>query len=304
MIRLQGASCLRARKITWVGDQYYQHHCVWDPVKFQQEKDYKQEGIIRKMPLPTPNVDMERPDDQFRDHVYDYALRNGTVTMGWLWKYLKPLGLVPHPKELHNRLHYYYHSRMWGFKRAPLVYTRRNPNTWTDRTWILKINEHITKTDHQEFVELLKARLEENPLIDPTVDATVMWYYRTEDDCGFPHGKINGPVQTSTLLQLHSNNHITDQTRLFSFRTEQLCWMPFYKYQQLRSRAGEFEPQEDEMKEESPGYMLEKRHRVQEYVLQMHESEKGLPNYLQHLGYEPNIEDMELEFTEEEEMEA
>eukprot|EP00494_Astrolonche_serrata_P002291 UN02297 len=87
------------------------------------------------MALPTPNVDPERPDEQLRDHIYDFIIKNGPNHTGWLWKFLKPLGLVSHPKDLHGRLFKFYGNRKWGFKRDPLSYVRRNPDTWEDRKY-------------------------------------------------------------------------------------------------------------------------------------------------------------------------
>jgi hypothetical protein len=62
-----------------------------------------------------------------------------------------------------------------------------------------------------------KETISQNPLIQPSQDATVMWYYRVADDCGFDNTEMRGPVTTTDLLQLHANGIIHNDTRCFSF---------------------------------------------------------------------------------------
>jgi len=278
--------------VTWIGDQYYEHPVTYNPTALEAQRAYKIEGITRKLPLPTPNIDPERPDEQLQDHFYEHIIQNGQTTLGYLWKALKPLGIVSDAKALHNRLFYFYSSKAFAFRRLPLIYEQRTPQNWTDRTWILKLNEHISAADHREFLEIHRQRIEDFPLIDPTADATVMWYYRVPDDCGLPNGEIEGPFTTAELLQMHANKHIDNDTRCFSFRTEALCWMPFRKYSQLISRVGEFPAEPDNMKLEPMKYHENKKRRVVEYVRKLEESKQGIPNYLEHLGYEVDPHDL------------
>merc|ERR1719204_720394 len=284
---------LAPKKVSWIGDQYYQHPVTYDPEGIEREKAYKVEGITRKLPLPTPNIDPERPEEQLQDHFYEHILVHGQTALGYLWKAIKPLGLVSHAKALHSHLFYFYASKPFAFKRLPLVYQQRSPQTWTDKTWLLKLNEHISAADHREFLEEHRERIEEYPLIDPTSDAAVMWYYRVADDCGFPNGIIVGPVSTSELLQLHANKQINNHTRCFSFRTEQMCWMPFRKYEQLADRVGEFQAEPENMRLRPISYAENKKLRIANYVRQL-ESGNGVPNYIGHLGYELDMEDFDL----------
>jgi len=277
------------RSVAWIGDQFYEHPQTYVKQKETEFKLGMREKNLRKAEIPTPNIDPEREDTQLKDHIFDYILKNGPTTTGHLWRHLKPLGLLPSAKGLHGRLFYFYGSKFYAFKRSPLVYVRRNPDTWQDRQWLLRLNDHLLPRDHKDNLELHQKTILEHPLSDPTYDSVVMWYYRMRDDCGAPHQRIEGPVTTQDLLQLHANGKINSKTRCFSFRSTEICWLPFDRYEQLKSRIGEFEA--DFKNHPRPKKIVPKgkwgQHKINEYIRNLYESPEGIPNYLEHLGYTP-----------------
>ena len=96
---------------------------------------------------------------------YEHIIQNGQTTLGYLWKALKPLGIVSDAKALHNRLFYFYSSKAFAFRRLPLIYEQRTPQNWTDRTWILKLNEHISAAGKLTKRDVFKRLMKNNLLI-------------------------------------------------------------------------------------------------------------------------------------------
>lgn len=300
MFRRSCAALAAARQESWIGSQYYKHKVTYSKADEIKGKEYKFEGITRKLPIPTPNVDPERPEDQLKDHIYDVILKNGQTTDGYLWKHIKPLGIITKAKELHQYMYHLYSHRHFAFKRSPLVYQRRNADTWMDKAWLLRLNEHISREDHEEFMKEHKQRILDYPLIKPNADATIMWYYRVKDDCGFDHGQMRGPVTTTELLQLHSNGEITNDTRCFSFKTNAICWMPFYKYFQLRTRVGEFESDlsvTEKNNQPEISYDEQQEKNIINYLRNVKAERGSIPNYLEHLGYTPVLKELDLDNT-------